>query len=378
MGACVRHSSEMKDDSTPSAFRPRTTSTVKPNLDLVFRLNHRTLALRAFKAATASRPAASAAARSLVHWQQHRPLASSAAREAEAIAPVAHSSSPSASPNLNRMPPESQPSFFKRELPALCTDFASPAGRQLFTQALSEGYLEAYFKISQHLSAQSDPAFCGLATLTVALNALGIDPMRKWKGRQGYWRFWSDDMLDCCRTLDDVRKQGITLEEFRCLAACNGLDAELTGGVNGFNKGIEAFESAVKRTCASQKEVLAVSFSRQLLQQTGTGHFSCIGGYCEASRQVLLLETALFKYPVYWVSIDKLYEAMLPADPATNQPRGYLVLSEHKPASFASSSSSPNSSILSLNVRALFLCHLDASLLSRAVRMLTQLLFVDD
>lgn len=154
--------------------------------------------------------------------------------------------------------------------------------------------MENYFRISQYLTTQSDPTFCGLATLTMALNALGIDPLRHWKGRQGPWRFWSDDMLDCCRTLDDVRKQGITLDEFKCLASCNGLAAQLTGGANGLpqdrQQGIQQFEDAVKKACATDDQVLAVSFSRKLLSQTGTGHFSCIGGYCEKERQILLLE----------------------------------------------------------------------------------------
>lgn len=33
------------------------------------------------------------------------------------------------------------------------------------------------------------------------------------------------DMLDCCRPLDYIRSNGITLGEFTCLAECNGLDA---------------------------------------------------------------------------------------------------------------------------------------------------------
>ena len=32
-------------------------------------------------------------------------------------------------------------------------------------------------------------------------------------------------MLDCCRPLDYIRSNGITLGEFTCLAECNGLDA---------------------------------------------------------------------------------------------------------------------------------------------------------
>ena len=32
-------------------------------------------------------------------------------------------------------------------------------------------------------------------------------------------------MLDCCQPLEVVKKKGITLAEFSCLAKCNGLEA---------------------------------------------------------------------------------------------------------------------------------------------------------
>ena len=40
--------------------------------------------------------------------------------------------------------------------------------------------------------AEEDPAFCGLSTLVMTLNALNIDPRRLWKGP---WRWFSEDMV---------------------------------------------------------------------------------------------------------------------------------------------------------------------------------------
>ncbi len=45
-------------------------------------------------------------------------------------------------------------------------------------------------------STQDEPAFCGLASLAMVLNALSIDPRRTWKGS---WRWFHEAMLDCCR-----------------------------------------------------------------------------------------------------------------------------------------------------------------------------------
>jgi hypothetical protein len=57
-------------------------------------------------------------------------------------------------------------------------------------------------------STQDEPAFCGLASLAMVLNALSIDPRRTWKGA---WRWFHEAMLDCCRPLDSVKQDGITL-----------------------------------------------------------------------------------------------------------------------------------------------------------------------
>lgn len=52
------------------------------------------------------------------------------------------------------------------------------------------------------------PAFCGIGSLTMALNALLLDPNRVW---QGVWRWFDESMLDCCEPLDVVRLKGIIL-----------------------------------------------------------------------------------------------------------------------------------------------------------------------
>lgn len=53
-----------------------------------------------------------------------------------------------------------------------------------------------------------------------------------------------------------------------------------------------------------------INFGRQELEQTGSGHFACIGGYHQESRSVLVLDTARFKYPPFWVPIEMLYKSV--------------------------------------------------------------------
>jgi hypothetical protein len=178
------------------------------------------------------------------------------------------------------------PTFYKRSLPDSCIAFHSKEGKQLFRTALEEDNLESYFTLSQQFLTQSEPAYCGLGTLCMVLNALEVDPLRQWKG---VWRWYDESMLDCCRPLETVQETGITLPEFTCLARCNGLSATLKRA-DQVSK--EEFLNHIKRTSKQQNEYLVVSFSRKTLGQTGDGHFSPIGGYNEQENKVLILDVA--------------------------------------------------------------------------------------
>ncbi|KAI9221501.1 PCS-1 protein [Blastocladiella britannica] len=219
-----------------------------------------------------------------------------------------------------RPAPPPQPSFYKRELPSTCIDYASRTGKDLFKVALLEGNLEGYFRLAGQFTTQSEPAFCGLGTLCMVLNALGIDPQRQWKGP---WRWYEDSMLDCCRPLDEIKRTGITLGEFGCLALCNGLSAKV---YRADRVTLDRFIADISRTSASEDDVLCVSYDRGTLKQTGQGHFSPVAGYCKQKRMVLILDVARFKYPPYWVPVELLWESLHPHDPDTGKPRFVLSL----------------------------------------------------
>lgn len=115
-------------------------------------------------------------------------------------------------------------SLYRRVLPSPpAVDFASPEGKRLFAEALAAGTMEGFFPLVSVFQTQSEPAFCGLASLAVVLNALAIDPGRRWKGP---WRWFDESMLDCCEPLDKVKAEGITFGKVACLAHCSGADVQ--------------------------------------------------------------------------------------------------------------------------------------------------------
>lgn len=54
--------------------------------------------------------------------------------------------------------------------------------QMLFIDAVQAGTMEGFYKLISYFQTQSEPAYCGLASLSMVLNALAIDPRRKWKG----------------------------------------------------------------------------------------------------------------------------------------------------------------------------------------------------
>lgn len=209
--------------------------------------------------------------------------------------------------------------FHRRSLPTDAIAFSSPEGRGVFSEALTSAGLNGYFPLAEQFHTQSDPSFCGLGSLVMALNALSVDPGRRWKGP---WRWFAEDMLDCCAPLADIRKRGVDVEEFACLARCNGADVNVQR-CDASN--LEAWRAALA-TAASGEAVVVASYDRAAMGQTGSGHFSPIGGYHARKDLALILDVARFKYPPHWVSAEQLWRAMERVDPTTGLARGWIVV----------------------------------------------------
>ncbi|ELT92982.1 hypothetical protein CAPTEDRAFT_98887, partial [Capitella teleta] len=216
-----------------------------------------------------------------------------------------------------------KPQFYRRTLPETCISFCSTEGKAIFKEAMLSGHMDGYFPLAAQFRTQDEPAYCGLSTLVMVLNALEVDPGRVWKGP---WRWYHENMLECCTPLDIVERQGITMEQFTCLALCNTLST--TTVYVDQNTNVETFRETVMRCTRSEDEFIAVSYSRKILRQTGSGHFSTIGGYHKGRDLLLILDTARFKYPPHWVPLPLLFDAMKEIDPETQRPRGYLVLAK--------------------------------------------------
>uniref|UniRef100_A0A914W261 glutathione gamma-glutamylcysteinyltransferase n=1 Tax=Plectus sambesii TaxID=2011161 RepID=A0A914W261_9BILA len=219
--------------------------------------------------------------------------------------------------------------FYRQPLPSTCVDFSSELGKKLFSSSLLKGHANIYFKLAAQFRTQDEPAFCGLSTLVMVLNALEVDPGRVWKGP---WRWYHESMLDCCAPLEKVMKTGINLRQFACLAVCNRLTVrtEQIYPENSTKGTMEKFRQDLIASATSEDTVLVASYDRGVLGQTGVGHFSPIAAYDEGSDRALIMDVARFKYPPHWVELSLLHQAMQSVDVSTSAPRGYFVMTLRK------------------------------------------------
>ena len=176
----------------------------------------------------------------------------------------------------SRTTPTPAKTLYRRQLPAPAVAFSSREGRRLFQLAMAEGGTSAYWHLAEQFHTQSEPAYCGLGSLVMALNALAIDPLRKWTG---VWRWYSEEMLDCCRPLSVVKERGINFDGMVCLARCNGATVEARHADEPLGSGLteDEFRQVVIRLCAftepedgvGLRQVLLCNYSRRLMNQTG-------------------------------------------------------------------------------------------------------------
>ncbi|KAH9729238.1 glutathione gamma-glutamylcysteinyltransferase 1 [Citrus sinensis] len=212
--------------------------------------------------------------------------------------------------------------LYRRMLPSPpAIDFASSEGKQLFLEAIQGGTMEGFYRLISYFQTQSEPAYCGLASLSMVLNALAIDPGRKWKGP---WRWFDESMLDCCEPLEKVKEKGISFGKLVCLAHCAGAKVE---AFRTNQSTIDDFRKYITQCSASEDCHVISSYYRGAFKQTGTGHFSPIGGYHAGRDMALILDVARFKYPPHWVPLTLLWEAMDRVDDATGQRRGFVLVS---------------------------------------------------
>lgn len=210
-------------------------------------------------------------------------------------------------------------------LPPSLIDFRSDRGEQLLVQAEAR---EAYFPLASHFVTQENRAFCGVASMTMVLNAMQVSAPEV-PDLAPYRTFTQSNVLDD-RTetvvpRERIRKQGMSLDQLAALLAAKSL----TVSVHHAGKSTLAeFRDQARDYLSRPDHFVLVNYLRQTIGQEGGGHHSPLAAYHRDSDRFLILDVARYKYPPVWVTADDLFSAMNTRDAGAHEKtRGYLLVS---------------------------------------------------
>ena len=209
-------------------------------------------------------------------------------------------------------------------LPATLVDMTSPEGERLFFES---GALEAYFPLSAQFVTQETQAYCGVASMTMVLNALGA-PAPSSPAYQPYRTFTQDNLLDektdAALPRAVVVRQGMTLDQLGAVLALRGATSEVRHAADG---GLDAFRADARAALSAHGHFVLVNYLRSALGQQTGGHISPLAAYDDKADRFLILDVARYKYPPVWVKASDLFDAMNTVDPVNDgKTRGYVLV----------------------------------------------------
>ena len=210
-------------------------------------------------------------------------------------------------------------------LPNRLVDLRSPQGEAYLLESKP---LKAYFPISVAFETQKNQAYCGVASMVMALNAIRA-PAPTSPEYQPFTVFTQDNVLnegtDAILPRTVLARQGMTLDQLGKLLAMHPVAVDVHHAEPG---GLDAFRKSASDYLAGKDHFVVVNYLRKALGQERGGHISPLAAYDGKADRFLILDVARYKYPPVWVTASDLFDAMNTTDADNdNKTRGYILIS---------------------------------------------------
>jgi Phytochelatin synthase len=200
-------------------------------------------------------------------------------------------------------------------VPANSIALKSKIGQQLLAQSTIKA---DYASLSQNFQTQKLPAYCGVASSVMVLNALKRTvPLNQ-------DTFFTPEAQKIRNPLE-VAFMGMSLAQLAALLKSHQVKVETHYAAD---TTIEQFRTQLKQNLARERDFVIVNYNRAGVGQVKGGHISPLSAYHEQSDRVLIEDVSSYKYPPVWVSMSELWNAVNTKDISTGQTRGYLLVSQ--------------------------------------------------
>lgn len=200
--------------------------------------------------------------------------------------------------------------------------FASPEGQRLLERSR---YTADYEPLVANFEGQSRPAYCGVASSVMTLNAL-----RAPHARLDQSTFFSESAREVRHPLR-VTVSGMSLSNLGDLLRAHGAEAR---HYPASDLSIDRFRAIARQNLSTPGDFVLVNYQRAALGQEEIGHISPLAAYDATSDRFLILDVAAHKYPSVWVSTEALWKAMsMPLGSGSPYTRGFIVVREGRRSS---------------------------------------------
>jgi hypothetical protein len=188
--------------------------------------------------------------------------------------------------------------------------------------------LQSYWPLSIQFVTQKNQAFCGVASIVMILNALGV-PAPTTPEFDPYKTFTQDNVFtpatEKVLPQETLRKMGMTLDQIGGFLATYGVTAKVH---HASDSSLQEFRKSAIEYLGSPNHHVIVNYLRKSIGQEKGGHISPLAAYDADTDRFLLLDVARYKYPPVWISASELFNAMNTID-SDNQDRsrGFILVS---------------------------------------------------
>ena len=209
-------------------------------------------------------------------------------------------------------------------LPSNLTGFSTHDGEVYFAESDAR---EAYFPLASNFLTQKTQSYCGVASIVMVLNALGV-PAPEVPEYTPYRTFTQDNVLDqrtdAILPRETLARQGMTLDQIGGILATEPVKAEVH---HASDSSVDEFRKLAGAYLGEPGHFVIVNYLRKALGEQAGGHISPLAAYDAKADRFLILDVARYKYPPVWVKTADMFAAMNTADASNDgKTRGFVLV----------------------------------------------------
>ncbi len=209
-------------------------------------------------------------------------------------------------------------------LPDNLTGFSTHEGEVFLSESDAR---EAYFPLASNFLTQKTQAYCGVASIVMILNALGL-PAPVVPEYAPYRTFTQDNVLseqsDAVLPRETLARQGMTLDQIGGILGTQPVKAEVHHAAE---SSVDEFRKLASAYLREPGHFVIVNYLRKAMGEETGGHISPLAAYDAKADRFLILDVARYKYPPVWVKTADMFGAMNTPDAVNdNKTRGFILV----------------------------------------------------